>query len=107
MSDLTPDEMARDALILSFEPFQDDCDVRTVRNAMVRTRKVHACQNCGESIPAGARVRSLTQAFEGEIMTWRWCVPCCDAMATEWDGESDLPPFEARCKPFAQEVRRG
>lgn len=99
---MTPAEReARDMLVLSFDPFQDDAESRTLADKMVVTRKAHECHNCLETIPVGTRVRSMTQTWDGDIGTWRWCPVCCDAIADEfdpakWDDETGLPPYEAR-----------
>lgn len=69
---------------LAYYPFQgDETDVRLLADRFVTTRKPHTCNTCWDPIPAGARVRALTEVNreERKTMTFYFCVPCCDAMA--------------------------
>ena len=69
--------------VLAFDPFEGDFgepgDV-TFRDAMVKARKAHQCSHCDGSIAVGELHRSRSDKADGELMSWRWCALCCDAM---------------------------
>lgn len=56
-------------------------DDHVFRNAMVTARKAGPCHCCREEIQPKSRIRSQTEKYDGEIMTFRWCTLCCEAMA--------------------------
>lgn len=97
-----------DEIVLSWDPFAgDETGYRQLRNRMVVTRKPCECHWCGLPIRVGSRVRSLTEAFDGEIQTTRFCPDCCAAVVASWDWpgdvdgddvgvDDDLPPIERR-----------
>ncbi len=76
-----------DKMVLRFDPWAGDRDDDsvTLRDAFVVTRKPATCAICLGNILAGDRVRSQTQRSEQErkVMTFRFCVDCCAAIARE------------------------
>lgn len=82
---------------LASDPFAGDFGEpgdRTLRDKMVTARKGGFCHDCAGEIEPGTRVRSRTDLFGGEIMSFRWCEPCCRAQAISWDDEGAA--WEAR-----------
>lgn len=79
--------------VIACDPFEGDFGEpgdRTLKDKMVNARKTGPCHLCGQQIEPGERVRSRTDVFEGEIMSFRWCNACCHAMALSWtdDGKA-------------------
>lgn len=94
-SDVMTDD---DSNILDFDAFAGDFGAqgdRVLKNKMGIARKAGECQDCGQEIQPGERVRMMSAVFDGELMSYRWCALCCAAMAkhNDDDGES----YEARC----------
>lgn len=84
-----------EALILAYDPFAgDDGDSRVLSDKMVTTRKKAKCHQCRTTIRIGQRVRSRAEAFDGELMSFKWCPKCCELMAKD-----DIEGLEARFKP--------
>ena len=79
-----------EAKVLNTFPFQDDFGCpgdKTLRDKIVTARKGGECHDCGQQIRPGERIRTLTERFDGELGTYRWCSECCAAMArSEVDG---------------------
>ncbi len=110
-------------LVLQFDPFDGDFGApgdTTLSNKMVTARKTGPCSHCGCTICKGERIRSMSAKFDGTLMNYRWCAPCCAAMAKcqadEANDESDevMPPaweeYEARAglaKRTAQAAKQG
>lgn len=90
--------MKTDNEILNFDPFAGDFGApgdRVLSNKMGIARKAGDCQDCGQEIQPGERVRMMTAAFDGELMRYRWCALCCAAMALS--DEDGGEAYEARC----------
>lgn len=71
---------------LDFNPFEGDFGEpgdRTLRDALVTARKQHECTHCGGTISAGQKHRSRTDVICGDLLSYRWCSLCCDAMLIE------------------------
>jgi hypothetical protein len=87
-------QAAIDKMILNFDPWAGDMDDDsvTLRDAFVVARKPAKCAICFDNILVGDRVRSQTQRSEQQrkVMTFKFCVNCCAAMARECadDGQS-------------------
>lgn len=83
-----------DKMVLNFDPWAGDTDDDsvTLRDAFVVVRKPATCAICFGKILVGDRVRAQTQRSEQrrKVMTFRFCVDCCAAMASECvdDGHS-------------------
>lgn len=78
---------AADRRCLAFDPFEygkgDDNAVR-LSDKMVTAAKAHTCNMCDAAIVRGERSRAITEAYEGTVMTFRFCAMCCKAMAASW-----------------------
>ena len=76
-----------DALVLAFDPWAGDMDsdAVTLHDKFVTARKPAACAICFGKILSGDRVRAQTQRSreQRKVMTFRFCVDCCAAMARE------------------------
>lgn len=91
---MSTEDFERD--VLAFDPFDGDFGEpgdSVLRNKMVTARKEGPCSHCGNQICRGERVRSMSARF-GDLMSYRWCAPCCAAMAKhqaeeDSDGDSD------------------
>jgi len=73
---------------LSADPFAGDFgepDDRTLRDKIVVARKAGPCHDCAQTIKPGERVRSRSDIFDGQMMSFRWCEKCCEAMALSWE----------------------
>lgn len=69
---------------LHYDPFAGDEGYdgdRCLRDGMVRTRATHWCHMCDCGIYRGELTRCAVWIFAGEIVTYRWCSECCEAMA--------------------------
>lgn len=72
---------------LACDPFEGDFGEpgdRTLKDKIATARKPGPCHLCGLEIQKGERIRTRTDIFEGEIMSFRWCSKCCVAMAKSW-----------------------
>jgi hypothetical protein len=70
--------------VLAHDPFQGDFGDpgdRTLSDKVVTARKAAKCHDCGGPIVPKERIRSRTDICEGNIMSFRWCSLCCEAMA--------------------------
>jgi hypothetical protein len=98
---MTPQEPAMadtQASILAFDPFEGDFGDqgdRTLSDALVKARKLHACSHCTGPIAIGEQHRSRSDIAGGELMRWRWCALCCEAMAAQASGQEGYP-FDRR-----------
>lgn len=92
--------------VLDFNPFEGDFGEpgdRTLRDALVQAKKPHECTHCGGPIIVGEKHRSRTDVISGDLMSYRWCSLCCDAMLAEMkELDDDIPelslPYERRAK---------
>jgi hypothetical protein len=57
---------------------------------MVTNRKGGTCHTCAGPCEPGTRNRYRTEVYDGELMTFRWCVECCFAMAVYGLGRFSL-----------------
>lgn len=51
------------------------------RDLIVTFRAQHWCHMCQCGIAKGTRGRLSVWKFDGEVITYRWCTECCEAMA--------------------------
>ena len=95
---------------LDYEPFEGDFGCpgdTTLRDAMVKARKTHACTHCAGQIVPGETYRSRSDIADGDMMSWKWCALCCAAMVLELsasDDDSDEPRYPF-CDRAAQAQR--
>lgn len=88
-----------EAEALSVDPFDGDFEGggsgdRILSDKIVTARKEGPCHLCGGSVTPGMRARSRVEIYGSEMMRFRWCEPCCEAMAaSEADGGE---AYEAR-----------
>ncbi len=72
--------------VLSVDPFEGDFGDGEVKlsDKMVTSGKLHpaCCNICGGPIAKGERHRARVEACRGQLMTFRWCLMCCVAMAS-------------------------
>lgn len=83
--------------VLATDPFAGDFGSpgdRTLKDKMGTARKQGPCQDCGQTIQPGERIRLRTDIFDGELMSFRWCQLCCEAMAIS--GEDDMDAWSKR-----------
>ncbi len=85
---------------LDFDLFQGDYGApgdTELANKIVTGRGVYKCFICKGEISKGERHRSCTWIFDGELMSYRCCNPCCVAMvaSVNCDYEED-DPIDAR-----------
>lgn len=88
MPEATQTVAFRDDDVLSCDPFEGDYggagdNDGILRDKIVRANKRHvgACHLCGGDIEKGARHRSRSEVYDGDLMHFRWCPDCCAAMA--------------------------
>ncbi|WP_340618882.1 hypothetical protein [Xenorhabdus entomophaga] len=77
--------------VLSFDLFAGDFgdgSERCLKDKIGITRKSARCYICDETIPPKSTARLSTWVFDGEIMHYRCCTICCDAMA-KFNGDGD------------------
>ena len=87
----------REAAALDYNPWGfDESDYRVLSNRFVTTRRPSECAICFDPIPAGSRARSQSEILEGQAKTFRFCMICCDAMATVALREDDGEALQAR-----------
>ncbi|PHM61878.1 hypothetical protein [Xenorhabdus ishibashii] len=80
---MTRDQNYTDA-VLSFDLFWGDFgdgSERCLKDKIGITRKSARCHICDEIIPLKSIARLSTWVFDGEIIHYRCCTICCDAMA--------------------------
>lgn len=68
---------------LADDPFAGDFGDGEVAlsDKMVTNRKGGICHNCAGECAPGTRNRVLTERTADGLTTYRWCQPCCFAMA--------------------------
>ena len=71
---------------LACDPFEGDyggsgADDSVLSDKMVTTRGVGECHTCAGTVEKGTRNRVRIEVYDGEFMRFRWCEPCCRAMA--------------------------
>ena len=100
---------------LDYDPFEGDFGAAgdtTLKDAMVKARKVHKCTHCAEPIAIGENYRSRSDIADGGMMSWKWCALCCAAMVRELsagdDEDSDEPryPFCDRAAQAQTKVKQ-
>lgn len=96
-----PDNQTKDSVsldevaVLQCDPFAGDfggsgSNDRILRDKMGTARKCGPCQDCGQEIKPGERIRIRAEIFDGAMMSFRWCQACCEAMA-QWTAGNDEP----------------
>lgn len=78
---------------LAYNPFDGDFGEpgdKVLRDRICRARKPAACGECLQPIASGDEQRRHDAIYGGEMRAYRWCSPCCAAMAKFWtdDGEA-------------------
>jgi hypothetical protein len=83
---------------LNTDPFEGDFGDGEVclSDKIVQAAKDHptACNICGGPIHKGERHRALVEAWDGKVITHRFCPDCCNAMSDSWT--DDGKAWEAR-----------
>lgn len=82
---------------LACDPFEGDFGEpgdRTLKDKIIKVRKPGPCHLCDQEIKKKELARSRTDIFDGELMSFRWCSLCCEAMALSWTDNGDA--YEAR-----------
>lgn len=90
-----------DEKVLGFDPFQGDFEApgdKVLKDKIGIARKAGECFDCSQQIQPGERVRLLSARFDGELMSYRWCALCCEAMALAEDdgGEAHIARLALR-----------
>lgn len=88
---------------LSDDPFAGDFGSGEVSlsDKMVTNRKGGTCHTCAGHCEPGTRNRVLTERGDEGLETFRWCEPCCFAMAVY-----DIRPSIADARHALGEERR-
>ena len=88
--------------VLAFDPFEGDFGEpgdSVLRDKMVNVRTPGPCSHCGCQIHKGERIRIMWAKF-GDLMSYRWCALCCEAMAkcqaqeSSGDDSDDAPAWQ-------------
>lgn len=84
---------------MSCDPFEGDYGGAGDRDALLSDKIVKAkidseCHTCAGPVVRGQLARVRAEVYDGEFMRFRWCEPCCRAMAASAE---DPDVFEARC----------
>lgn len=95
-----------------YDPFDGDfgdCGDTIFNDKMVKGRKEYICVHCKGEIKKGEIYRNLNAKFDGQLMSYRWCAGCCDAMVKELEirdneFEGEEFPFETRLDLFEPSV---
>lgn len=85
--------------VLVTDPFEGDFGGpgdRTLSDKMATARKAGECHDCAQQIQPGERIRRRAEVFDGELMHFRWCQACCEAMAIS--AEDGGKAWEARLR---------
>jgi len=86
MADLVTSRTVDITHALLSDPFYgDEAEAKTLADRIVTAAKPHEhCHICYGPIAKGERYRVLSQVFEGEFGTFKFCNKCCraEAMAT-------------------------
>jgi hypothetical protein len=88
-------------MCLSANPFDGDYGGSgagdcVLTDKMVTNRKGGTCHMCGGPCEPRTRNRYRTEVYDGEFMTFRWCVQCCFAMAVYGLGRFSLADARER-----------
>ncbi len=87
-----------EAQCLSCDPFEGDfggsgSNDGVLADKIVRARIDSECHTCAGLAERGQLTRVRAEVFDGEFMRFRWCEPCCRAMA---EGAENPDAYEAR-----------
>lgn len=74
-----------------FDPFDGDyggdgASDRVLSDKIVKARVGGTCHLCGQECKPETNVRSRTEVYDGQMMSFRWCEKCCSAMAKYANG---------------------
>lgn len=88
-----------EAMCLSDDPFAGDFGGggdgdQVLSDKMVTTRGGGTCSTCHGPCEPKTRNRVRVEVYDGEMMRFRWCQPCCRAMAAAGIGRDSI--IEAR-----------
>jgi hypothetical protein len=84
---------------LDFDALGGDEGERTILSDIIRkARKEHVCAHCNSRINPGEEYRALSDNFDGELATYKYCATCCELMSRICYETSDeaLDAFNAR-----------
>lgn len=93
-----------ESLCLADDPFagdeggSGDSDA-VLSDKMVTNRKGGTCDTCRGECQPGTRNRVRTEVYDGELMRFRWCEPCCFGMAVYNIRPSILDARIAKARP--------
>jgi hypothetical protein len=73
------------------------CDVRTVK-----ARKQHQCCECRTPIAIGEQHYAIAGKWDGDLMTFRQHLECCQACRFIRDEMNAGEPWEERCVGFGE-----
>lgn len=73
---------------MACDPFEGDFgggggDDAILSDKIVTARKAGECHTCHGPIVPGTRVRRRAEVYDGDLMRFGWCEPCCEAMAAD------------------------
>lgn len=79
--------------VLEYDPFEGDFGDQgdtVFKDRIVKARSEHSCSMCSDKVTVGEVHRYIAAKFDGQLMTYRYCHACCDAMFNwlETGGES-------------------
>lgn len=83
--DISEKRIQREQRAMACDPFAGDYDGagggdRILNDKIVTARKGGECQCCAQQVIPGTRVRSRTEVYDGELMSFRWCAICTGFM---------------------------
>ena len=91
---LTDYQQARSLIYPLFQSDFGEPGDRVLSDRIVVARKAGACVECLQPIEPGQHARRHVAVYGGDVRTYRYCEPCCAAMALSW--EDDGQALEAR-----------
>ncbi|NHB89721.1 hypothetical protein [Photorhabdus tasmaniensis] len=78
--------------VIAFDMFEGDFgdgSERCLKDKVGITRKQSVCHICNSIITSNSKARLSTWVFDGEIINYRCCEICCDAMSSYFDGDDE------------------
>ncbi|KAA1194838.1 hypothetical protein [Photorhabdus heterorhabditis] len=91
--------------VLAFDMFEGDFgdgSERCLKDKIGITRKESRCHICDEIIPAKSTARLSTWVFDCEIINYRCCEMCCDAMSACYDGDDETIELRYQLREFTE-----
>lgn len=96
--------------VLQTNPFEGDFGEvgdRTLKDKMVTARKATVCHDCAQAINPGDRIRSRTDIASGEMMSFRWCPLCREAMAKSREDGGEAWSARVELRNATQQTNQG